>query len=173
MPDIIAPSTPDQYDMVRRLCWDYRDLLLKMGTRGRTIVENFYPQDKYTRLMARLETEHAPPTGAIRLALSDGAPIGCGMFHQLEPGIAEIKRVFVTEQARGTGAGRAIMQSLIDACQAQGFGMIRMDTGKPLQAATSLYLSMGFTLRDAYYQVPEIADGFLLFFEMSLGGCDP
>lgn len=118
--------------------------------------------------MEDIEVIHCPPNGGTRLALKDGKPVGCGMFHTIEPGVAEIKRVFVTEFARGTGAGFAIMQSLIDACRAQGYDYIRMDTGKPLEAATRLYLSMGFELRDSYSEVPEVADGHLLFFEMKL-----
>ena len=90
------------------------------------------------------------------------------MFHALEPGVAEIKRVFVNDKARGTGAGCAIMLALIEQCRDDGYGYIRMDTGKPLEAATRLYLSLGFKLRDAYSDIPEVAKDHLLFFEMAL-----
>lgn len=168
MLEIISPRIPEHLEMVRRLCWDYRDFLLTLDPGSRRIVETFYPEDNYARIMDRLEVEHASPQGAIRLALKGGEPVGCGMFHTLEPGIAEIKRVYVTDEARGTGAGCAIMQDLIEQCRADGFERIRMDTGKPLIAATRLYLSLGFELRDPYYEVPEVADGHLLFFEMEL-----
>lgn len=168
MLDIISPSTPDQLDAVRRLCWDYRDFLLALGPESQKITDTFYPVSKYTRLMDGLVQAHASPGGAIRLALKGGEPVGCGMFHTLEPGVAEIKRVYVSDAARGTGAGRAIMQSLIDQCRVERFDLIRMDTGKPLEAATGLYLSMGFELRGPYYDVPDLAAEHLLFFEMRL-----
>ena len=165
---IIEPRTPDHFDSVRRLCWEYRDFLLTLDAKSQRIVRTLYSRDKYTRLMEAIEVEHSPPKGGARLAMMRDQPIGCGMFHTLEPGVAEIKRVFVNEAARGTGAGYAIMKSLIEACRVQGYDYIRMDTGKPLEAASRLYLSMGFQLRDAYSEIPDIAEGHLLFFEMSL-----
>lgn len=168
MLSIVEPETPDQFDAVRRLCWEYHAFLLKLDDRSRQVVNTFYPPEKYAAVLAAIETEHMPPKGGVRLAMLDGQAVGCGMFQTIGPGIAEIKRVFVTEAARGTGAGCAIMQELIAQCRKDGFALIRMDTGKPLKAATRLYLSLGFKLRDAYYDIPEIARGQLLFFEMSL-----
>ncbi len=168
MLSIIEPKTPDHFDAVRRLCWEYREFLLTLDEKSQRIVRTFYPREKYARLMDAIEVEHASPKGGVRLALKDGGAVGCGMYHTIEPGVAEIKRVFVNENARGTGAGYAIMNDLIETCRQQGFHFIRMDTGKPLEAATRLYLSMGFQLRDAYSEMPEITDGHLLFFEMDL-----
>ncbi|CUJ88510.1 N-acetylglutamate synthase [Ruegeria denitrificans] len=168
MLSIIEPRTPNHFDAVRRLCWEYRDFLLSLDEKSQRIVQTIYSQDKYARVMEAIEAEHSPPKGGACLALKGDQPVGCGMFHTIEPGVAEIKRVFVRDSARGTGAGRAIMLSLIQQCREQGFDLIRMDTGKPLQTATRLYLSMGFVLRDAYAEIPEIADGHLLFFEMKL-----
>ncbi|NOD46506.1 MULTISPECIES: GNAT family N-acetyltransferase [unclassified Ruegeria] len=165
---IIEPETPDQLNAVRRLCWDYRDFLLTLDEKSVQIVQTFYPKQKYARLMDNIEVDHAPPNGGIKLAVLEGEPIGSGMFHTIAPGVAEIKRVYVTDAARGSGAGRAIMLSLIETCRDLGFDYIRMDTGKPLEAATQLYLSLGFTLRDAYSEIPEIARDHLIFFEMSL-----
>ncbi|MEY8839417.1 GNAT family N-acetyltransferase, partial [Cribrihabitans sp. XS_ASV171] len=96
------------------------------------------------------------------------ATVGCGMFHTLEPGVAEIKRVWLNANARGIGAGYALMSALVEDCRAAGFRQIRMDTGRPLVAAQRLYDSMGFERRGPYYEVPEIAQDFLVFFEMEL-----
>ncbi len=168
MLDIITPTTPDHFEAVRRLCWEYRKYLLEVSPQSRVIAETFYPEDKYAAILDRLEVDHAPPQGGLRLALRAGRPVGCGMFHTLEPGIAEIKRVYLTEDARGTGAGHAMMQALVDQCRAEGFAAIRMDTGEPLRAAQKLYDAMGFARRGPYYEVPPIAEGFLCFFEMTL-----
>jgi hypothetical protein len=43
-----------------------------------------------------------------------------------------------------------------------------MDTSKPLEAAQRLYLSMGFKRRGPYQDVPPIAEGHMLYFEMDL-----
>lgn len=170
MLEVIEAETPDHFDEVRRLCWEYRDFLLTLDAKSVRVVKTYYPRDVYAQLMENIEVEHACPDGGVRLVLKDGQAVGCGMFRTIEPGIAEIKRVFVNEAARGTGAGHAVMLSLIEQCRKQGFDCIRMDTGKPLKAATRLYLSMGFQLRGAYSEIPEVAKGTLLFFEMSLSG---
>ncbi|WP_371169818.1 GNAT family N-acetyltransferase [Aliiroseovarius sp. 2305UL8-7] len=170
MLEIIEPNTPDQLDAVRRLCWEYRDFLSALSPFDAKIVDSVYPVAKYQGIVDRLEQEHARPAGAIRLALVDGQPVGCGMYHQLAPDIAEIKRVFVADAARGTGAGFAIMRALIDQAKRAGYKRILMDTSKPLKAAQKLYLSLGFNTRAPYQEIPEIAKDHLLFFEMDLQG---
>ncbi len=165
---IVDATTPDELVAVRRLCWDYLDFLKSMGGVDAQVVTFAYPEEKYAQLMEQLAEIHAPPGGAIKLALKGRTPVGCGMFHTLDDGVAEIKRVYVTNDARGLGAGRALMDSLIDSIRAGGFQTIRMDTGILLHAAKALYLSMGFRLRGPYAPVPDFARDRMLFFEMDL-----
>ncbi|NDW51862.1 GNAT family N-acetyltransferase [Aliiroseovarius sp. PrR006] len=168
MLDIIEPNTPDQLDAVRRLCWEYHAYLRALSPFDAELVDAFYPREKYQKIVDNLEHEHASPGGAMRLALKEGEPVGCGMYHALDPDTAEIKRVYVTDAARGTGAGYALMEALITQARNSGFARILMDTSKPLKSAQKLYLSMGFTPRGPYQPLPEIGEGHILFFEMTL-----
>lgn len=168
MLQLVQPSTQTEFDLVRQLCWNYRDYLCALSPFDRQIVETFYPIPKYTRVLDQIETDHTPPNGDACLALRDGQPVGCGMYHQIFSDTAEIKRVFVTDAARGTGVGCAIMQALIASARDQGFNRIVMDTSKPLKAAQKLYLALGFHSRGPYQDVPEIAADHLLYFEMDL-----
>lgn len=168
MLDIINPKTPGQLDAVRRLCWEYHAYLRALSPFDAKLVDTFYPAEKYQNIVDNVEHEHASPGGAIRLAMKDGHPVGCGMYHAFAPDTVEIKRVYVNEAARGTGAGYALMDALVTQARRSGFARILMDTSKPLKSAQKLYLSMGFKLRGPYQPVPEIADGHLLFFEMVL-----
>ncbi|MBV2358236.1 GNAT family N-acetyltransferase [Thalassococcus sp. CAU 1522] len=165
---IADPASPQDFDAVRRLCWDYRAFLLTLGPDDKRAVLAAYPQEKYTALMDRIATEHAPPAGGIKLARHQGKAIGCGMFHTVLPGTAEIKRVYVAPAARSLGAGRALMLALIDQCRAQGFQRIVMDTGQPLQAAARLYDDLGFRRRGPYTDMPAEIAARMLFFEMAL-----
>lgn len=133
---IIEPETPQQFDDVRQLCWEYRDFLIGLGGKSAQVCLRAYPHDQYDALMQTLETYHARPDGGLRLAIFRGEPVGCGMFQKFEPGTAEIKRVFVREAARGTGAGRGIMNALIRDCRDRGYDRILMDTGKILTGRT-------------------------------------
>lgn len=168
MLQLVQPKTQTEFDQVRQLCWDYRDYLCALSPFDKQIVETFYPVPKYTRVLSQIEQDHTPPNGDTILALRDGQPLGCGMYHRIFPDTAEIKRVFVTNAARGTGAGCAIMQGLISSARDQGFNRIVMDTSKPLKAAQKLYLSLGFRLRGPYQDIPDIAADHLLYFEMTL-----
>lgn len=152
----------------RRLAWDYRDVLLDLPDPDRQVVLAFYPRDKYRAVLDRAEAENRPPHGQMRLLKVDGVPLGCGAIQTIAPGDAEIKRVYVAPEARGTGAGRALMLQLIDDCRDMGFRRILMDTGRLLTAAQGLYDDLGFVRRDAYQPIPEIAEGILVFFEMKL-----
>lgn len=165
---IRAPETAAEVDAVRALCWDYLDYLLTLPPDARAFVQKVYSRDKYAAMLDRIEEIHAPPHGVLRIALLNDQPVGCGMAYTFSPGTAEIKRVYLSEAARGRGAGYHLMQSLIAACRAQGFRRIVMDTGVELKAARALYLSMGFRLRGPYQEMPPEAEGHLVFFEMGL-----
>ena len=165
---IIDATTPDQFEAVRQLCWEYRDALAALGGEDAKAVLHSYSVKKYRSILDQLESEHAAPGGCVKLALIDGNEIGCGMFVTLEPGTAEIKRVFVRESARGTGAGRAIMESLVSECRSRGFRRILMDTGKALTAARNLYHSMGFKERGPYQMAHKEMLSHLVLFELEL-----
>ncbi len=178
--EIEAPTTPEALDAVRGLCWDYLAFLKNLGGLNAQIIAQVYPDDTYRRLMADLATNHAPPSGGIRLARLNGTPVGCGMFHSLSPHTiletapdtapktAEIKRVYVAPSARGSGTGRALMQNLITGIRGQGFQRILMDTGHPLTAAQDLYLSLGFRRRGPYQDMPDWIRDNMIYFEMDL-----
>ncbi len=168
MLEIVEPKSPKQFDAVRELCWEYRDFLIDLGGENARAVSIAYPEDKYARLMNTLEQHHAPPQGGVRLALLDDKPVGCGMFQNLLPDTAEIKRVYVRDTARGTGAGRAIMEALVSDCRDRGYARILMDTGKVLTAARGLYNSMGFVEREPYHDLHLSAGDLLVYFEMEL-----
>lgn len=153
----------------RALCWDYRDFLLDLGARDREIIEVFYPKTKYQDLMDGLAATHARPTGIILLAKdAEGAAIGCGMSHALDRDTSEIKRVFVTEKARGKGVAAALCNALVDQARMDGFTRVVLDTSKTLTAAQRLYDRLGFDRRGPYQPVPEDTLSQLLFFEKTL-----
>ena len=165
----ISPARSDaDFDAVRALCWAYRDFLLGLGGRDAEAVLHYYGEATYAALMDDLPRYHAPPDGEVLLARLDGAPVGCGMVHTFAPGMAQIKRVYLTEAARGQGGGRAMMEALIALCRVRGFERILMDTGARLETAVALYDRLGFKRRGPYQEIPEDLLDLLVFFEMEL-----
>jgi GAF domain-containing protein/N-acetylglutamate synthase-like GNAT family acetyltransferase len=73
-----------------------------------------------------------------------GRPVGCGGLRSLGPELAEIKRMFVTAEARRQGHGRRILEELERRAAEQGAQRIRLLTTEVLTEARALYASAGY-----------------------------
>jgi putative acetyltransferase len=111
--------------------------------------------------LADLPGKYGPPTGALLLARVDGAPAGTVALRQLEPGISEMKRLYVKPQFRGKhtengdSIGRALARQIVDTARERGYRCLRLDTiGEKMERAIGLYRSMGFVVIAPYYQSP-------------------
>ncbi|SEM75438.1 putative acetyltransferase [Loktanella fryxellensis] len=89
--------------------------------------------------------ELASPHIRFLLAQSDGAALGCAALAHMGD-YAEIKSMFVTPAARGTGTGAALMHRLEDEARAQNLRCLRLETGDDLYAAHRLYARHGFVV---------------------------
>jgi len=76
----------------------------------------------------------------------DGEPVACGGLRELEPGVAEIKRMFVTARARGRGHGRRLLGELETIAAQAGHRRIRLLTTEVLVEARALYASAGYAV---------------------------
>ncbi len=66
----------------------------------------------------------------------------------MEPGVAEVKRMYVAPDWRGRGVSGAVLSALEQAAVARGWCTLRLETG-PLQAA-----AMRFYERSGYVPIP-------------------
>jgi len=89
-------------------------------------------------------TDFTSPAGCLLLAHLDGKPVACGALRTLEPGVGEIKRMWVSSGARGLGIGRSILQRLELEAQRRKLHTVRLDTNKALPEALRLYRSAGY-----------------------------
>jgi putative acetyltransferase len=78
------------------------------------------------------------------LARLDGHAVGCGGV-AFENGLAEIKRMFVRPEKRGTQIGQTILARLEDEARARGIDRLVLETGDVLHPAIRLYERAGFT----------------------------
>ena len=116
--------------------------------------------------IAALPAPFVHPRGVFVIAMDNAHAIGCGAVLQLEPGIAEMKRLYVRPAARGRGIGEALVKVLLDHAAALGCSRVRLDTAPELQAAQALYRRLGFQ-PIAPYRAGLLADA--VCFELTLG----
>ncbi|MFC7533149.1 GNAT family N-acetyltransferase [Actinoplanes sp. GCM10030250] len=89
-------------------------------------------------------TEPARVDGTQLLATEDGQSAGCGLWAHLEPGIAEIRHLWVAPHARGLGLGRRLLLALEDDAAAHGVTTVRLGTHQALTEAIALYTAGGY-----------------------------
>ncbi|SDZ51235.1 GNAT family N-acetyltransferase [Herbiconiux ginsengi] len=74
----------------------------------------------------------------------EGAAIGCGGLRPLTGGGAEIKRMYVAPEARGTGVSTAILRAIEDEARALGVACLLLETGTEQPDAIRFYEREGY-----------------------------
>ena len=107
-------------------------------------IQGRYPGWHPSQIPSAEPAEVAPPDGAWLVAYRGEDPVGCAGLKRFDGTAAEIKRVFLRPQARGHGAGRALMEALEDAARGLGYERVRLDTGDQQPEALGLFRALGF-----------------------------
>jgi putative acetyltransferase len=74
----------------------------------------------------------------------DGQLAGIGGVEVQDGGVAELKRMYVAPQQRGTGAADVIMSALVEHARERGVRTLRLETGDKQHAALRYYRRHGF-----------------------------
>jgi GNAT superfamily N-acetyltransferase len=98
--------------------------------------------------IAALPGPYAPPAGAMLVArdpVTRGL-VGCVALRAStgQPGVCEMKRMFVRPAARRTGLGRRLAVAVMEEARRLGYRLMVLDTLPWLTEAQTLYASLGF-----------------------------
>ena len=154
---IAAVSVETDIEIARRLFRAYADSLpFSLDFQG------------FATELAGLPGLYSPPAGCLLIARRGDAAVGVVGLKPLEPGIAEIKRLYVTPEARGAGLGRGLAERALAEAHAKNYDRVRLDTHRPsMAAAIALYRRLGFVEIAPYG--PDLG-GEIVFFEKRLSG---
>jgi N-acetylglutamate synthase-like GNAT family acetyltransferase len=94
--------------------------------------------------------------------------IGMGALRTLEPGVVEVKRMYVQPQFQGGRRGSAILDFLLaEARETLGATVVRLDSCRFMLDAQRLYELRGFKERDPYEgtEIPTELQAYWRFYE--------
>ncbi|MFG2786839.1 GNAT family N-acetyltransferase [Streptomyces sp. NPDC048419] len=111
---------------------------------GARFPEGFDPSDLVS------PEEVSGEAGAFFVAYEEECPVGCGALRRLEPGVGEIRHVWVHTGARRLGLARRILTALEGAAAERGLFVVRLDTHRALTEAQAMYRASGYTEIPAY-----------------------
>lgn len=119
--------------------------------RQKTVIALLQQSDAYMATLYPAESNHLldvasleKPEVSFFVARKDGEIVGCCALVVSGEGAAEIKRMFVSPEARGLAIGRLLMEALEDCARATGLAAIRLETGISQPEAIGLYRRFGF-----------------------------
>lgn len=100
--------------------------------------------DDFSGELDRLAEIYGPPQGALLVARSAGNGVGCVALRELNPGLAEVKRMFVLPDYQGNGIGRQLLETLIQLARSRRYRRLYLDTLGSFGTALALYHRFGF-----------------------------
>ena len=161
-------ETPEDFEAFGSVCRAYVEWCRERYADMPWFVEEVFGFQALDEELKGLAQKYGQPAGRTLLVMgSDGVMAG-GAYRRLSDTACELKRLFVTDGARGLGLGRKLSDALIGAAIADGYSTIQLDTGNRLTEAIAMYESMGFKAIEPYQTYPERLVPYLVFMEKPL-----
>jgi putative acetyltransferase len=149
--ELVPAVSSEQVERVRELFLEYA------GSLDFSLC--FQSFDEELRTLPRA---YAPPKGRLLLAVYQGQAAGCVALRPLEPGICEMKRLYVRPAFRGKGVGRLLVDGVIAEARSIGYERMRLDTvASSMQDAIALYRRRGFREIAPYTKNPIVGAIYL------------
>ncbi|WP_204114431.1 GNAT family N-acetyltransferase [Shimia biformata] len=127
-----------------RLAWDFVALLKQRYPERIEALDAYLKDQRFEEMLAQFRDHFTPPVGECLLARKDGEAVGIVMLKPVTDGLCEMNRMYVAPQARGTGIGRSLCNSLIARAVELGYREMRLGALDRHVEAIPLYHSLGF-----------------------------
>jgi ribosomal protein S18 acetylase RimI-like enzyme len=168
MVDVRQAQTPAEIGDVRALIRAFLAWHRARHVEDLALIDGYFDADAFEYELATLPGKYAPPRGSLLIAYVEGKPAGCVALRDLGDGACEMKRMFVPDEFRGLGVGRALAERVLHDARAAGYRVMRLDTSHRQSEAIKLYERQGFRRIAPYDELPENMKAWLVFFERDL-----
>lgn len=168
MIEIRHASTPSELDDVRALMRGFVQWHRGRHEADLDLITRYFGADDFERELEELPGKYAPPRGRLLIAYAGEVPAGCVALRDLGDGACEMKRMFVTDAARGTGLGKRLAERIIAEARDAGYRLMRLDTSHRQSETIGLYERLGFARIAPYYDLPNEMADWLVFYERAL-----
>jgi len=129
---IVDPTSPEAVAILREY---YVDVITSFHHRPAL-------PEEVTRVMLDEPSNDLTATGGIFLLADSG--LGCGGLRFVQPGVAELTRIFVAPSGRRRRLGQRIVERLETEARNRGVHTLRLDTRADLLEALALYEKLGY-----------------------------
>lgn len=168
--EIVVAETDDDYAVFGSLVREYWDWLQVRYAGLPGFIDAVGGHQALDAELSSLRSKYGPPAGTVLLARREDVVVGGIALRDLGDGACEMKRLFVPDRFQGDGTGRRLCQALLDAAIAEGYRVMRLDTGAHNDEAVRMYESLGFRECPPYHDYPAELLVNLRFMERVLEG---
>ena len=167
-PTLMAAETLEDFEAFGSVCRAYVEWCRERYQDMPWFVEEVFGYQALEEELKGLAQNYGQPAGRTMLVRGDDGVVAGGAYRRLSDTDCELKRLYVTDGARGSGLGRKLSDALIKAAISDGYSTMQLDTGNRLTEAISMYESMGFKHIKPYQEYPAQLMPYLVFMQKPL-----
>ncbi|MDR9829366.1 GNAT family N-acetyltransferase [Vibrio sp. FNV 38] len=122
---------------------EIHDIITTVGKEFGAIGDGFGPSD--TEVLAMSQHYKIESRACYWVALHNGVVIGgAGIAALNDQGVCELRKLFLSANARGLGVGRALLAQCLQFAEEMGYSACYLDTLASMTSAIALYEKFGF-----------------------------
>lgn len=110
--------------------------------------------------LSDLPDSYTTSGGAFFVALDGGTLIGTAGIALVEPGVFELRKMYLRPAARGKGAGQRLFDACLEHAKRHGGRRIVLDTTEQMTAAIAFYERNGFVRDDTQRRASRCSRGY-------------
>ena len=167
MTTIIQVISRDDFESVHELLIEY---LTWTTEQARNLYNVEIDLNKMLDLSMSEKDLCLPPPGRLLIAKENGQVAGIACLKMIRDDTCEIKRMYVRPAYRGKKIGHKLLNHLIQDARNIGYSKIRLDSGRFMEKAHSLYRSTGFKDIEYYSEteMPQDFQKYMIYMELEL-----